>query len=98
MYRCGPKDIYPTKRGGKADAVEQAEGNSTGGVSTTKGAGLRATPKGVEEPPYPKVRASLQGTTVVVGTGHAFKGEAQELVRANHLPARKSNRKSRGTG
>jgi hypothetical protein len=68
--------INSDEAGVKADAVEQAEGNSTEGAQTTKGAGLRATLKGVEEPPDPKVRASQQGTTVVVGTGHASKGVA----------------------
>lgn len=49
----------------KADAVEQAEGSSTGSVETTRGAGLRPISKGMEEPPDPKVRASVQDTTVV---------------------------------
>ncbi len=50
-------------------AVHQAEGSSVESEVTTAGAGLRAISKGVEEPPDPKVRASLQGTTVVEARG-----------------------------
>jgi len=67
MRTSGQKDNFPTKLGRKADAITRAEGSSVGSASTTTGAGLRAKPKGLDEPPDPTVRASFQNTTVVVG-------------------------------
>jgi hypothetical protein len=56
--------------GRNADAMDQAEGSSAGGVMRTKGAGLRSTLKRVGKPPDPKVsKASAQSSTVVLERG-----------------------------
>ena len=63
------EDNFPTKREGKPTLSPTRKAEVLGAHSTTMGAGMRTVSKEKDRPPYPKVRASPQSTTVVLKSG-----------------------------